>query len=160
MTEGREHFHGVDEDTLDVLTSLLLSQLTQSDVLQKSADTLYLSGSHVIVQVSIRADDYSPKVEWFDIFVGWTDIDSRVEAVVSSMHLWKKGIADVVPMNYWVDLNRNGGKSWAVTDDSAVLEDIYSVVVERVPFAFKGPMVKAMQVLERLEHGLKQKFES
>lgn len=160
MSVDKEHFHGLHEVEADLLATLLLGQLTAGGVLQESTDTLYENGSaHVIVQVSIRPDDYTPKVKWFDIFVGWTDIDSRVEAVVSSMHLWKEGIADIVPINYWVDLNKVGGHSWAVTDDSAVKDDIYSVIVERVTHNFKGPVAKAMQVLERLEIGLKQKFE-
>ena len=152
--------HRMSDKEADMIAAKLLEYLTPRNDLQPYVETEVVWDAGIAVSVNFRTEDHEPNVKWFDITVRWTSLRNNVVASVDSMHLVKNGVPHILPIDYWVTLTKNARKSWIANHNPDIAADVYGYTCDLQEPEFWIPITRAMQLLERIELGLKHKFES
>jgi len=149
--------NGMSDTDADEIASALLARLTLNDTLQPEVEESTIDGVFIFVEAKIYD---SNDMKWFSVSVLWADLRSRAMAQVSSVSPVTNGVPHIQPDIYGVTLKKGTGDTWVASGMNTFAYDVYEEVCMTQPKEFSGPITKAMQLLERIELGLKHKFES
>lgn len=149
---------GMSEFQASDYANELLDILTKGGELHSNAVLEGIEGVRIESTVSFKEDKNKPK--HFDIVVAFTDTITGSTAYVSSEHTLIKGEVVISPKLYYVHIVQGSGNLQYLTKSGYPQDAINERLIPRQAEQFHQPIARALHILERLELGLKYKFES
>lgn len=149
--------HGWSEAEADKLAATLLELLTPNNVLEEEIVFTGVARTYIKVTVSFRKE---LDMDWFSLDVLLADTQTNALASIGSSYIVKDGLPNIRPDCYDVILKKGKGKQYTASGMNTFKSDVYNEVAFSNPEVYERPITKAMQLMERIELGLKAKFES
>lgn len=148
---------GWSEVEADKLAATLLELLTPNDVLEEEIVFTGVSRTYIKVSVSFST---SSGMDWFSLDVLLADTQTNALASIGSSYVVKDGMPNIFSDCYDVILKKGKGKQYTASGMNTFKSDVYNELAFSNPEVYAKPITKAMQLMERIELGLKAKFES
>ena len=148
---------GMSEHDANKLATVLIEKFTPNDVLQEDVEVTGIDGVFLNASVCFEVENGK---KWFDMVLTYGDLTTQCLASVSSRHLVLNGTPYIDPKLYRVNVMRGHTRSRDVAGRGVVAKEIHDRIIGEQHQDFQAPMYRALQLLERVELGLKHKFES
>ena len=151
--------HGLTDFEADNISKNVLDKLTANGVLEPKVTERGIAKVQLDVSAEI-AEGKGPNIVWFDVSTKWTNVRTGVCVTVRGRHRVTDGIPVIGALFYWVGI-KGGPRNTSYTKKGVKTSiEVYTTCYDELPTQYKDSLVKAMQILERIQSGLKQKFES
>lgn len=150
------NYSGMSGSEEDDYASELLDKLTYNGDLQ---DRATIRGDNLLLDITVTFKEHIDGTNWVDIVVSESFLDGYT-SYVSSRHPVVDGTPVITPKLYEVVIVEGGGDLIRVNKNGYPSDAVYEKMVPRLGEQYRKTTAEALQVLERVELGLKRKLES
>jgi len=148
---------GMSEFQASDYASELLDILTEGDELHGRAVLKGIEGSRITANVAFSTG--LDKSQWLEVVVAFSDTITGTSAYVSSKYSIVDGVVSL-PKLYFVSALQGSGNIERLNKLGYPADAVLERMIPRMPKQFHQPIARGLQVLQKLEIGLKAKFES
>lgn len=150
------NYPGMGEFEASEFANELLDKLTYNDELQSRAT---IRRDNLLIEATVNFKDQLDGTTLFDIVVSESFLDGYT-SYVSSKHPVVNGTPVIAPKLYEVVLVEGGGDLIRVNKNGYPSDAVFEKMIPRLDEQYRKITAEALQLLERVELGLKRKLES
>lgn len=149
-------YPGMGEFEASEFANEILDELTANDELHSRVT---IRRDNLLLDTTVTFKEHIDSTNWVDIVVSESFLDGY-SSYVSSRHPVVDGTPVITPKLYEVVIVEGGGDLIRVNKNGYPADAVYERMIPRLAEQYRKITAKALQVLERVELGLKRKLES